>query len=105
MIRHNKLAQPVAWICHRCRARTYSTVTRQEVTQRRQSERLPDRPARTRFAPSPTGYLHLGSLRTALFNYLTAKVTGGQFILRIEDTDKVRLRKRAVEAGDFCMAD
>ncbi|KAJ9638773.1 Glutamate--tRNA ligase mitochondrial [Coniosporium tulheliwenetii] len=46
-------------------------------------------PARTRFAPSPTGYLHLGSLRTALFNYLLAKATGGQFLLRIEDTDKV----------------
>lgn len=51
---------------------------------------LPDGPARTRFAPSPTGYLHLGSLRTALFNYLLAKKTGGQFLLRIEDTDQVR---------------
>lgn len=51
---------------------------------------LPDSPARTRFAPSPTGYLHLGSLRTALFNYLLAKRTGGQFLLRIEDTDQVR---------------
>ena len=48
-------------------------------------------PARTRFAPSPTGYLHLGSLRTALFNYLVAKATGGQFLLRIEDTDQVTL--------------
>ncbi|KAH7419287.1 hypothetical protein BKA64DRAFT_751729, partial [Cadophora sp. MPI-SDFR-AT-0126] len=47
-------------------------------------------PARTRFAPSPTGYLHLGSLRTALFNYLVAKATGGQFLLRIEDTDQKR---------------
>ena len=46
-------------------------------------------PARTRFAPSPTGHLHLGSLRTALFNYLIAKATGGQFLLRIEDTDQV----------------
>jgi hypothetical protein len=46
-------------------------------------------PARTRFAPSPTGNLHLGSLRTALFNYLIAKATGGQFLLRIEDTDQV----------------
>lgn len=45
--------------------------------------------ARTRFAPSPTGYLHLGSLRTALFNYLVAKATGGEFLLRIEDTDQV----------------
>jgi glutamyl/glutaminyl-tRNA synthetase len=47
-------------------------------------------PARVRFAPSPTGQLHLGGLRTALFNYLLAKKTGGQFILRIEDTDQVR---------------
>jgi glutamyl-tRNA synthetase len=46
-------------------------------------------PARTRFAPSPTGYLHLGSLRTALFNYLVAKATGGKFLLRLEDTDQV----------------
>jgi hypothetical protein len=45
---------------------------------------------RVRYAPSPTGFLHLGGLRTALFNYLFAKSVGGQFILRIEDTDKVR---------------
>lgn len=45
---------------------------------------------RTRFAPSPTGYLHIGSARTALFNYLFAKKNGGVFILRIEDTDKER---------------
>eukprot|EP00002_Diphylleia_rotans_P031159 TRINITY_DN6460_c0_g1_i2.p1 TRINITY_DN6460_c0_g1~~TRINITY_DN6460_c0_g1_i2.p1 ORF type:complete len:495 (+),score=95.60 TRINITY_DN6460_c0_g1_i2:87-1571(+) len=45
---------------------------------------------RVRFAPSPTGYLHLGALRTALFNYLFAKQNNGQFILRIEDTDKTR---------------
>lgn len=50
---------------------------------------LPDGPARTRFAPSPTGYLHIGGLRTALFSYLLAKRTGGQFLLRIEDTDQV----------------
>lgn len=50
---------------------------------------LPRLPARTRFAPSPTGYLHLGSLRTALYNYLLAKGTGGQFIVRVEDTDQV----------------
>uniref|UniRef100_A0A0D2Y5G0 Glutamyl/glutaminyl-tRNA synthetase class Ib catalytic domain-containing protein n=1 Tax=Fusarium oxysporum (strain Fo5176) TaxID=660025 RepID=A0A0D2Y5G0_FUSOF len=48
-----------------------------------------DKPIRTRFAPSPTGYLHLGSLRTALFNNLVAKATeGGDFIIRIEDTDQ-----------------
>lgn len=53
--------------------------------------RQPKTPARTRFAPSPTGFLHLGSLRTALYNYLLAKSTGGEFILRIEDTDRNRL--------------
>ena len=48
------------------------------------------KPARTRFAPSPTGHLHLGGARTALYAYLLAKKTGGQFILRIEDTDLKR---------------
>jgi glutamyl-tRNA synthetase len=48
------------------------------------------KPARTRFAPSPTGFLHVGGVRTALFSWLLAQQTGGQFILRIEDTDKVR---------------
>ncbi|KAG7869161.1 hypothetical protein KL918_000706 [Ogataea parapolymorpha] len=48
-------------------------------------------PARTRFAPSPTGFLHLGSLRTALYNYLLARATAGQFLLRLEDTDQKRL--------------
>lgn len=47
-------------------------------------------PLRTRFAPSPTGHLHLGSLRTALYNYLLARNSGGQFVLRIEDTDQAR---------------
>lgn len=62
-----------------------------EVRQaRREKFDLPNTPCRARFAPSPTGYLHLGSLRTALFNYLLAKATGGQFVLRIEDTDQVR---------------
>ena len=55
-------------------------------------QRLPDYPARTRFAPSPTGMLHLGSLRTALFSYLLAKATNGQFLLRLEDTDQVGIR-------------
>ncbi len=48
------------------------------------------KPARVRFAPSPTGRVHLGSARTALYDYLLAKQTGGQFILRIEDTDQKR---------------
>ncbi|KAH8894882.1 hypothetical protein GQ53DRAFT_820552 [Thozetella sp. PMI_491] len=56
-----------------------------------QDQGLPKLPARTRFAPSPTGYLHLGSLRTALYNYLLARATGGQFLLRLEDTDQSRL--------------
>ena len=47
-------------------------------------------PVRVRFAPSPTGYLHIGGARTALFNWLYARHTGGKFILRIEDTDKER---------------
>ncbi len=47
---------------------------------------------RTRFGPSPTGYLHIGSLRTALFNWLFARHAGGKFILRIEDTDTARSR-------------
>src|SRR4051794_10900000 len=45
---------------------------------------------RLRFAPSPTGYLHVGGARTALFNWLYAKHYGGQFLLRVEDTDKAR---------------
>ena len=48
---------------------------------------------RTRIAPSPTGYLHLGTARTALFNYLWAKKNQGKFILRIEDTDRQRSKK------------
>jgi glutamyl-tRNA synthetase len=52
---------------------------------------------RVRFAPSPTGYLHVGGLRTALFNYLFAKKNSGKFILRIEDTDRSRYVEGAVE--------
>src|SRR5258708_25109386 len=51
-----------------------------------------------RFAPSPTGYLHIGGARTALFNWLYAKHTGGTFLLRIEDTDRERSTPHAVEA-------
>jgi glutamyl-tRNA synthetase len=53
---------------------------------------------RTRFAPSPTGYLHIGGARTALFNYLFARHHAGTFILRIEDTDKERSTQEAIEA-------
>lgn len=51
----------------------------------------------TRFAPSPTGYLHIGSARTALFNWLFARRMGGKFLLRIEDTDRVRSTESAIE--------
>lgn len=56
------------------------------------------RSVRTRFAPSPTGYLHIGGARTALFNYLFARHYGGKFILRIEDTDRERSTQEAIEA-------
>src|SRR3989440_5826702 len=52
---------------------------------------------RVRFAPSPTGFLHIGGARTALFNWLYARHTGGTFILRIEDTDAARNTQEAVE--------
>lgn len=55
------------------------------------------KPPRVRFAPSPTGYLHLGGLRTALYNYLFAKSRGGTFILRIEDTDQSRKVEGSVD--------
>lgn len=54
-------------------------------------------PVRVRFAPSPTGYLHIGGARTALFNWLYARHTGGSFILRIEDTDQARNTQEAVD--------
>ncbi len=53
--------------------------------------------ARTRFAPSPTGYMHIGNLRTAIFEYLIAKSNNGQFILRIEDTDQKRKVDGAID--------
>src|SRR5438045_2867593 len=56
------------------------------------------KPVVTRFAPSPTGYLHIGGARTALFNWLYAKHTGGKFLLRIEDTDRARSTQDAIEA-------
>jgi glutamyl-tRNA synthetase len=56
------------------------------------------KPVVTRFAPSPTGYLHIGGARTALFNWLYARHTGGRFLLRIEDTDRERSTEAAVNA-------
>ena len=54
------------------------------------SKNSDSKPARVRFAPSPTGLTHIGSARTALYNFLLARQTGGQFILRLEDTDQKR---------------
>jgi glutamyl-tRNA synthetase len=56
------------------------------------------KPVVTRFAPSPTGYLHIGGARTALFNWLYARHTGGKFLLRIEDTDRERSTQAATDA-------
>src|SRR5262245_16071534 len=53
---------------------------------------------RVRFAPSPTGYLHAGGARTALVNYLIARVHGGTFVLRIEDTDAARSTRESIDA-------
>src|SRR5262249_55743128 len=58
----------------------------------------PNRPVVTRFAPSPTGYLHIGGARTALFNWLYAKARKGTFLLRIEDTDRERSNEASVKA-------
>ena len=59
---------------------------------------------RTRFAPSPTGELHIGGARTALFNYLLAKKNKGKFVLRIEDTDIVRNKEEFInkQYQDLC---
>ncbi len=57
-----------------------------------------DKMIRTRFAPSPTGFLHIGGARTALFNWLLAKRHGGEFLLRIEDTDRARSTQDAIDA-------
>ena len=57
----------------------------------------PTRTVRTRFAPSPTGYLHIGGVRTALFSWLQARRHGGEFVLRIEDTDRARSTEEAIQ--------
>ena len=66
--------------------------------------RIPTGEVRTRFAPSPTGYMHVGNLRTALYTYLIARNAGGKFILRIEDTDQGRLVEGAVDVVYKTMA-
>ena len=67
--------------------------------------RIPKNEVRTRFAPSPTGYMHVGNLRTALYTYLIARHAGGKFILRIEDTDQGRLVEGAVDVIYKTMAE
>ena len=67
--------------------------------------RIPKGEVRTRFAPSPTGYMHVGNLRTALYTWLIARHNGGKFILRIEDTDQERLVEGAVDVIYRTMAE
>ena len=67
--------------------------------------RIPKGKVRTRFAPSPTGYMHVGNLRTALYTWLIARRHGGTFILRIEDTDQGRLVEGAVDVIYKTMAE
>lgn len=67
--------------------------------------RIPQGKVRTRFAPSPTGYMHVGNLRTALYTWLIARNAGGTFILRIEDTDQGRLVEGAVDVIYKTMAE
>ena len=70
-----------------------------------QEARIPKGKVRTRFAPSPTGYMHVGNLRTALYTWLIARHAGGTFILRIEDTDQGRLVEGAVDVIYRTMAE
>ncbi|MBI4714478.1 MAG: glutamate--tRNA ligase [Nitrospirae bacterium] len=65
---------------------------------------MTDTPIRVRFAPSPTGFLHIGGVRTALFNYLFARHHGGTFVLRIEDTDQERFTEESIEAMESIQA-
>ena len=67
--------------------------------------RIPQGEVRTRFAPSPTGYMHVGNLRTALYTWLIARHYGGKFLLRIEDTDQGRLVEGAVDVIYRTMAE
>jgi glutamyl-tRNA synthetase len=71
---------------------------KQEKRKARLSASDTSRPVVTRFAPSPTGYLHIGGARTALFNWLYARHRGGKFLLRIEDTDRARSTDEAIAA-------
>jgi glutamyl-tRNA synthetase len=73
-------------------------IAKEEKRKARLSASDTSRPVVTRFAPSPTGYLHIGGARTALFNWLYARHTGGKFLLRIEDTDRARSTSEAIDA-------
>lgn len=90
----------LGWVCRQCQLQL-GRQTRNFATKKDKKQYLPSTPVRTRFAPSPTGYLHFGSLRTALYNYLLARRTKGQFILRLEDTDEVTATSiEAIERAD-----
>src|ERR1043165_3930061 len=73
-----------------CRRRFAKPLRVKSPSQVRILSSPPDMSVRVRFAPSPTGYLHIGAARSALFNWLYARKTGGKFLLRIEDTDLQR---------------
>ncbi|KAI5948864.1 MSE1 [Candida theae] len=96
-------------VWHFVKCRFYSQINLEELEGSKRKSIHPYSPARTRFAPSPTGFLHLGSLRTALYNYLLAKNTGGQFVVRLEDTDQKRLvdgaERNIFDTLDWCKLD
>lgn len=93
-----RLSRPTVPICKRCHSTTSATLPRPprakssssgpSTSQSGSAETTPV--PRLRFAPSPTGALHIGGLRTALYNYLFARQNGGKLLLRVEDTDRVR---------------
>lgn len=74
----------------------FALFSRRRLSSRAAPSHTP-RQVRTRFAPSPTGSLHIGGLRTALFNFMLAKQSGGEFLLRVEDTDRTRFVPGATE--------
>src|SRR4029079_19491832 len=75
-----------------------SSIALQHEEKRKARLSASDKPVVTRFAPSPTGFLHIGGARTALFNWLFARHHGGKFLLRIEDTDEARSTEEAIDA-------